>query len=168
MNTTNRKRLVQLLLGAGIASMAAVAWAHPGWHGGPGGCWGYDGADSNASWREVVQQRTTDLHDRLQLNAEQEKAWKQYQETVAANIQARQERERVDFSRLSAPERLEKSQQFARERDERMSRHLESFKAFYATLTPEQRNILDQEGVYHPDYGYHHRGPWHRRGFIPR
>lgn len=168
MRATNRKKLARLLLGVGMASMAAVAWAHPGWHGGPGWCWGYDGGDGGAGWRDAVRQQTADLHDRLKLNADQEKAWKQYQETVTANIRARQEREQVDFSRLSAPERLEKSQQFARERDERMSRHLESFKAFYATLTPEQQEILEKEGVYHPDYGYHHRGPWHRRGLQPR
>lgn len=166
MNIMNRKRLARLLLGAGIASMAAVAWSHPGWHGGPGGCWGYDGGEGPAGWREAVQQRTADLHDRLKLNAEQEKAWKQYQETVTANFRARQDRERVDFSRLSAPERLEKSQQFARERDELMTRHLESFKAFYATLSPEQQEILEREGVFHPDYGYH-RGVRHW-GYQPR
>lgn len=168
MNTTNRKRLAAVLLGAGTAFMAAAASAHPGWHGAPGGCWGYDGGENAAGWREAIQQRTADLHDRLKLNADQEKAWKQYQETVSANIRARQEREQVDFSKLSAPERLERSQQFARERDERMTRHLESFKAFYATLTPEQQSILENESVYHPDYGYHHRGPWHSRGRLYR
>lgn len=168
MNTMNRKGLARLLAGAGMAFMAAVAWAHPGWHGRPVGCHGYDGGENAASRREAIQQRTAELHDRLKLDAVQEKAWNQYQETVAANRQARQEREKVDFSRLSAPERLEKAQQFARERDERMSRHLASFKAFYATLTPEQQEILEKEGVFHPDYGYHHRGPWHRRGVQPQ
>ena len=73
-----------------------------------------------------------------------------------------QDRELVDFSRMTAPERLEKSQQFMKERDARMTKHLEALKAFYSTLSPEQQQIFEAETGPGPGPGWHRGGRWHR------
>ncbi|MDL2284933.1 Spy/CpxP family protein refolding chaperone [Oxalobacter sp. OttesenSCG-928-P03] len=173
MKRMNKKVLAgMLVLGLGAAGVGVTAMANPYWHGGygpghmggGGPCWGYDGGASASSWREVAQQRTAYLHDKLNLNATQEKAWKNYQEAISANIKAAQERELIDYSSMTAPQRLEKSQQLMKEREARMANHLEALKAFYSTLTPEQQQIFDAETGPGPGYGYHRGGRWHRGG----
>lgn len=170
MKKRNRKVLAGILaLGLGAAGAAAIA--QPYWHGGPGPaymgggpCWGYDGGTSASSWQDIARKRTADLHDMLKLNATQENAWKNYQATITANIKAMQEREMMDFSSMTAPERLEKSQQLMKERDDRMARHLEALKGFYSTLSAEQQQIFDAEAGPGPGYGWHRGGRWHRDG----
>ncbi|WAW09585.1 Spy/CpxP family protein refolding chaperone [Oxalobacter vibrioformis] len=174
MKKMNRKVMAGLLvLGLGAAG---VALANPYWHGGGmgpghmgggGPCWGYDGGASASHWRDVGQQRTAYLHDQLKLNATQEKAWKDYQATITANIKAMQDRELIDFSSMTAPERLEKSQQLMKERDARMAKHLEALKAFYSTLSPEQQQVFEAETGPGPGYGYRRGGRWHRGGMGP-
>jgi Spy/CpxP family protein refolding chaperone len=168
-----------LLFGLGAASVGLTAVAQPygqgrhgpghmggygpGFMGGYGPCWQDDGEKNVGQWRERMQQRRADLHDRLQLNPEQEKAWKDYQAVISANMEAMLERERIDFSGMPAPQRLERMQQLMREREARMTGHLEALKTFYATLTPEQQQIFDAETGTGPS-GRYHRGRWHRSG----
>lgn len=172
MKKMNKKALAGMLVfGLGAAGLGVTAMASPYWHGGygpgymmgGGPCWGYDGGEGAANWRDVAKRRTADLQNRLKLNADQEKAWKNYQATISADMKAVQEREMMDFSSMTAPQRLEKMQQLMKERDARMASHLDALKAFYATLTPEQQQIFDAE-TGPGGYGYHRGGRWHRGG----
>ncbi len=166
--TTNKKVLAgMLVLGLGAAGAAVTAFANPyGYgpgHGGGGGmCWGYDGGASSSRWADVGQQRTAALRDRLNLNDAQEKAWRNYQDTVSANIKAMQDRELIDFSDMTAVERMERTQQLIKERDARMEKSLDALKSFYSTLTPEQKQVFDAETG-----GYQRGGRWHRGGMGP-
>lgn len=179
MKRFNKKMLAgMLVLGLGTAGAAVTAVANPYWHGGGygpghmgggggGPCWGYDGGASANHWRDVAQQRTTYLHDQLKLNDAQEKAWKSYQAAITANIKAAQDQELVDFSSMTAPQRLEASQKMMKEREARMANHLEALKQFYATLTPEQQQIFDAQTGPGPRgaYGAQRGGNrWHRGG----
>lgn len=169
MKRMNKKLLARMLVFGIAAGMGGIAMANPYGHGmyGPGYmggmCWGYDGGASAGNWREVAKQRTADLHGKLKLNATQEKAWQNYQATISANVKAMQEREMMDFSSMTAPQRLEKSQQMLKERDARMASHLEALKAFYSTLTPEQQQIFDAE-TGPGRYGYHRGGRGYHGG----
>ena len=172
-----RKRVLAtaLALGLGLGvALTAVAQPYgrgpgPGYMGGPGHmagygpCWQYDDEMNSNARRLQVQQRLSSLQSRLRLNAEQEKAWKDYEAVIVDNVQSMQDRQTPDFAGMSAPERLENVQQLMRERDSRMTRHLEAMKAFYATLAPEQQQIFDAEAGIGP-VGTYREGRWHRRG----
>jgi len=106
------------------------------------GCDGMGRGDNFSERRsERMQQRHQQLHDVLKLSAEQEGAWKTYAESVKPP--ARPKGNRDDWKALSAPERAEKRLEFSSQHQERMREHVAAMKAFYATLTPEQKKIFD-------------------------
>ncbi len=127
-----------LALGAAVAVPAVAGWG------------GGDRCDGPRTERmeKRMEQRHQALHDRLKLNASQEKAWQTYTEKMKSLRPAKGEFDREAMSKLSAPERAEKMQAFAEKRLEAMKKGTEAMKAFYATLTPEQKKIFDEEG-YH-------------------
>ena len=164
---------VAVALGLGVA-LTAVAQPYgrgpgPGYMGGPGymagygPCWQYDDELNADARRSLAQQRLLGLKDRLQLDAAQEKAWNDYEAVIVDNVRSMQDREFPDFAGMSAPERLENVQRLMKERDTRMTRHLEAMKVFYATLTPAQQQIFDAEAGVGP-VGAWRGGRWHRRG----
>lgn len=95
--------------------------------------------------REKMAQRQAALHDKLKLTAAQEPAWKNY---VAASTPSGGKAgwgNRTEMEKLSAPERMEKQLAMSKEREVRMNARLAALKPFYAVLTPEQKQIFNQE-----------------------
>jgi Spy/CpxP family protein refolding chaperone len=95
------------------------------------------------------------LHDKLKLTATQEAAWKTY--VAAVTPPQGQRLERIDWDKLSAPERLERMLAMSREREAQMSHHLAAMKTFYATLTPLQQQIFNDNVGGGAMMRHHHR-----------
>ena len=89
----------------------------------------------------------TALHDALRLRPDQEQAWQIFQRASAGDPQDA-ERHRETFARmdrLAAPQRMDLSIQLMRSDLEQLERRGDALKAFYATLSPEQRESFDRE-----------------------
>jgi len=95
----------------------------------------------------------------LKITSAQESAWNPYAEQIkqhAGEMQAlhNQMRERASGNtRPSAPERVERQAQFAKQQGEYLERLAILTKDLYAVLTPEQRTLADQR----LGGGRHHR-----------
>jgi len=98
------------------------------------------------------EQRKTALHDRLKLNADQEKAWKTFVAKENA-LRPKHRLDRKDLASLNAPQRMEKMLDHMHEREKRMAGMLASLKDFYAVLTPQQQKTFD---AFMPVRGAHH------------
>ena len=123
--------------------------------GGPGNCY----ADHNGPyhghherWKEYHHQRSAALHDRLKLNAEQEKAWTAYLAVMDRNIDSWKPLYRADLEKMTAPERLQAMIDRMKIHEKEMTDQLAALKTFYAKLTPEQQKIFDNESLYYPRY----------------
>ena len=76
------------------------------------------------------------------LTGTQEAAWKTY--IAAATPPAPPARpDRAQWEKLSAPERMEKMMTMMKEREGHMATHLAAMKTFYATLSPLQQQIFN-------------------------
>jgi hypothetical protein len=106
--------------------------------------------------QEQFQRRQAALHDKLKLNASQEAAWKTYVAAITPP-QQQQRPERGDWEKLSAPDRMEKMLAMMKEREAMMSNHLQAMKTFYATLSPLQKQIFDDNVGGGPAMRHHHR-----------
>ena len=115
--------------------------------------------DRVAKMREHFAKRLAKLHDKLKLNADQETAWKTYMAAITPQPHARPERpNRGDWQKLSAPERMEKMLNRMKEAENRLGNALAATKTFYATLTPEQQKIFNDNVGMGPmqRHGHHH------------
>lgn len=114
---------------------------------------GRDGGD----FKERIARRQAALHDKLKLTGDQEAAWKTY--ISAATPPARPARpDRAQWEKMSAPERMERMMTMMKEREGRMATHLAAMKTFYATLSPLQQQIFND------NVGGGMRGHRHGRG----
>ena len=112
------------------------------------------------------------LKAKLQLQAGQEAPWNSFASVLQARpAMAEHMQQHQEMMRLSTPERLDRMKvlrsQHQAEMNAFMDRRAEATKAFYATLTPEQKKVFDEEtarmmqggrageGHHHP----HHHGP---------
>lgn len=153
---------VALLAGT---SVSAMAW------GGGDRCDGPRG-DHSGPRAEKMQQRMTEVHAKrqadlkakLKLGAEQEAAWNAF---VAATqrpmMDPKNRPDPADMAKLTTPERIEKMQALKAQRDAHMNQVADATKAFYSSLTAEQKKVFDDEtakgrGGRHGG-GQHHRGP---------
>jgi hypothetical protein len=53
--------------------------------------------------------------------------------------------ERANFEKMTTPERLDQMQAMKKQRDDQMQQRAEATKAFYATLSTDQKQVFDQE-----------------------
>ena len=89
-------------------------------------------------------QHLTDLKSKLNLQAAQETAWNTF--TQSMQHPARMARpERATFEQMTTPERLDQMQAMKAQRDAHMQQRAEATKAFYATLSADQKQVFDQE-----------------------
>jgi Spy/CpxP family protein refolding chaperone len=105
---------------------------------------------------ERIEQRQQKLHDALKLNASQETAWKTY---IAA-IKPQQpvgRADRTSFKELNAPQRAEKRLEFSKAHIAHQETRLAALKSFYATLTPEQQKVFDEQAGHGRRHGRMHR-----------
>lgn len=103
---------------------------------------GMDHAKMAEKMKAGMAKHQKELHDKLKLTAAQEPAWKTFTDAIApGDMPARPDRAAME--KLSAPERMEKMLTLSKERQGKMEGHLAALKTFYATLTPEQKKVLD-------------------------
>lgn len=129
----------------GVTSSALAEWGGHGC-GGPG--MGHD----RARMEKMREHYQTALHDKLKLNASQEKAWKTFVAEGKA-LRSRAHPDPLAYAGLNAPQRMEKMLGKMHEREARMDKMLAALKTFYATLTPQQQKIFDDSL---PRLGGHH------------
>ncbi|HTT07177.1 MAG TPA: Spy/CpxP family protein refolding chaperone [Gammaproteobacteria bacterium] len=102
-----------------------------------------------------IEQRKTELHDKLKLKPEQEAAWN----TFVEKMKPAQPMERPNWGelkKLPAPDRMGKMLDMMKAREGQMENRLAALKEFYATLTPEQQKIFDGQFAHRFS---HHSGP---------
>ncbi len=98
----------------------------------------------------AADQRLARLKADLKITSAQEPAWNAYAEQIrqhAGEMQALHNTMRDSASgntRPSAPERVERRAQFAKQQQEYLERLAVLTKDLYATLTPEQKTLADQ------------------------
>jgi periplasmic protein CpxP/Spy len=93
---------------------------------------------------ERHMQRLVELKSKLSLQAAQEPAWMTFTQSMQhPGPMARPER--ASFEKLTTPERLDMMQTMKAARDTNMQQRSEATKAFYASLSAEQKQVFDQE-----------------------
>jgi len=103
-------------------------------------------------WAEFMAFKLEKLHAALKVNPSQETAWNEWSGKISAGRSEWKER-RKEFEtwrNLPVPDRMEKMLAFAKERVSKLEERLAATKAFYATLSPEQRQIFDKEFTFGP------------------
>lgn len=96
----------------------------------------------------MIQKRQTELHTQLKLSAEQESAWKVFSAKMAPDGNLAKP-DRAELSSLHAPQRMEKMLAQMKEREARMGERVSAVQTFYATLTPEQQKVFDDQFARH-------------------
>ena len=93
---------------------------------------------------ERHSQHLAELKSKLNLQATQEPAWNTF--TQSMQHPARMARpERASFEKMTTPERLDMMQAMKVQRDAHMQQRADATKAFYATLSADQKQVFDQE-----------------------
>lgn len=89
-------------------------------------------------------QHLAELKSKLNLQAAQEPAWNTF--TQSMQHPARMARpERASLEKMTTPERLDMMQAMKAQRDAHMQQRADANKAFYAILSPDQKQVFDQE-----------------------
>ena len=108
---------------------------------------GMDRAKMAEKIKAGMAKHLAEMHDKLKLSAAQEPAWKTFTDAITSGaIPTRPDRAAME--KMTAPERMEKMLAFSKERQVRMESHLAALKTFYATLTSEQKKIVDASHIH--------------------
>ncbi|MDO5693726.1 MAG: Spy/CpxP family protein refolding chaperone [Pseudomonadota bacterium] len=116
--------------------------------------------------QERRAQRMADLKARLKITAEQEGAWNAYTAAMQPPANAQRLGPRMnsaEFDKLTTPQRIDRLEQFATERQAQMKQRSDAIKTFYAQLSPEQQKLYDDRAMRGGK-----RGPWGGPGHGPR
>lgn len=153
--TTFRKQVLigVAALGIGIGSIAVHA--SPGEHGGDGRH-GAHGEQKMEHMQERMAKRNTELRAKLNLNAEQQKAWDAYVASMKPGEGHAARPSREEMEKLTAPQRMELMQQRMQQGQQRMTERLAATRTFYGVLTPEQRKVFDEN--FHMGREHHGKG----------
>jgi len=92
------------------------------------------------------------LHDALRLRPDQEQSWQIFQRASAIDPEdsARHREAYEKMPGLQAPQRMDLEIQLMRSDVEQLERRGDALKAFYATLSPDQREAFDRETLRPP------------------
>lgn len=90
------------------------------------------------------QERLTELKQQLQLTPAQEGAWTQFSQSMTPPAMMAHRPDREALSRLPTPERIDQMRALRQQHMAEMDRRAEATKAFYASLTPEQKKRFDE------------------------
>ena len=106
-------------------------------------------------------QHLAELKTKLKLQPGQETAWGTFEQSMQMPTNGMRRTDRAAMEKLSTPERLDQMQAHRAQMNAQMDKHIEATKAFYATLSAEQKKVFDAEtarGMRHmgPE-GHHHR-----------
>ncbi len=92
--------------------------------------------------------RMADLKAQLRIEPQQEGAWSAYEAAMQPPAEPwRRRMNRDELAQLNTPQRIDRMQQLAAERQQRMQQRGEATKAFYAQLAPGQQQIFDQQAM---------------------
>ena len=89
-------------------------------------------------------QHLTELKSKLNLQAAQEPAWNTFAQSMQLSAHIARP-ERAAFEQMTTPERLDQMQAMKKQRDAHMQQRTEATKAFYVTLSADQKQVFDQE-----------------------
>jgi periplasmic protein CpxP/Spy len=151
MNKLHRNLLTAAVLAA--AGLAAVAQtqmppAPPAGAGAPRMMQGERGMDPARMQRfreERMQRRLGELKQILQITPQQEGAWTSW--TTALRPAQFQRPSRVEFARMTTPERIDRMKALRAQRSAEMDKRLDATKTFYAGLSAEQKRLFDAQGM---------------------
>jgi len=140
--------IASVLAGAGFGAMAQKSNHDQGMmDGGPR----MHHMDS-AKMEEMHAKRSAELKTKLKITAAQEGAWSTFSAAIkppARNMQAMPDR--AEMEKLTTPERLDKMRtlrtQHMTDMQAEMTKRDDATKAFYATLSPEQKKVFDAESA---------------------
>ena len=112
--------------------------------------------------QQKVDRRLGKLKQKLQITAAQEGAWNAWAGSVKPGAKV-QRPSRQEFAALSTPERIDRLRAARSQRDAEMDRRFDATKSFYATLTPEQKQVFDAASLRSMRHRHHKEG-MSRRG----
>lgn len=112
------------------------------------------------------QERMAELKKQLQITAAQEGAWTQFSNAMNPPATRPQRPDREAMARLTTPERIDQMRSMRAQHMTEMDKRADATKAFYATLTPEQKKRFDEIGSRAMGKRMGHSGPrdGHRGG----
>ena len=110
-------------------------------------------------WEEKAKRLET-LKSDLKLTASQEAGWTEWTDKMKGDGKGWEEKRKNEesWASLPAPERMEKMLAFSKEHIAKQEARLAATKAFYATLSPEQRTSFDK------GFSLGHHGGFGKRG----
>lgn len=118
-------------------------------------------AASHGQWAERAAARQQRLHEALRLTPSQESAWQAWL-AAAPRHEGGARADRGAWKTMSAPQRLELQIARSRQHTERMEARLAALQPLYASLTPEQKKLFDeqrgQRRGHRGQHGMQHRG----------
>jgi hypothetical protein len=150
-----RVLLSSVLAGAGFAALAqgmGGPMGGPPHEGMPAGMHQPDPAKMQA-W---VAKRLTALKAKLKITADQEGAWATFTAAMKPPVNMGQHPNREEWQNLTTPERIDKMRAARSVRQAEMDKRADAVKAFYGTLTPEQKKIFDAQHMRHGRRGGMH------------
>lgn len=121
-------------------------------------------------WRQRMVERHArrmdELKGKLQLSEAQQGAWSEFSSAMQPpTAEQRQRLDRAEFEKLTTPERIDRMQQRAEERQARMKQRGDAVKRFYGQLTAEQQKTFDAQYMRYGRRGMHRgHGPRGERG----
>ena len=130
--------LLKPLLMAGLIAAALTAQAQPAQ---PAGRVEAPRTGRSAEMQSHMTQRANELKAKLKLTPPQQAAWDPYVQAMKPAPHAHPSRAEMD--KLTTPERLDRMRELRRQRDAEMDRRDDATRAFYATLSAEQKKIFD-------------------------
>lgn len=122
-----------------------------------------DPKEMMARWQERHDKHMADLKKDLQVTPAQEAGWNQFANAMRPPATMPQRPDREAMARMTTPERIDQMQALHKQRQAEMDRRGEATKAFYATLTPDQKKKFDAHtaksmgGRHHGSHGHAHR-----------
>ncbi len=106
-----------------------------------------------ASSQTVGQSPINALHQALHLSPQQESAWQAYRAQASAPTRAQDRRRAasVMFPNLSAPQRMDLIEAEMKQELADLQHQSQALKAFYATLSPDQKSTFDAQTLPPPN-----------------
>ena len=89
-------------------------------------------------------QHLEELKASLKLKPEQESQWTTFAASMKLHSPEQHRMAMADMDKLTTPERIDKMSAMKTQRDAEMQKHGEATKAFYASLSDEQKKTFDQ------------------------
>jgi periplasmic protein CpxP/Spy len=96
---------------------------------------------------QMVEQRITDLHSRLDITHAQQSKWNRFAAVMRSNAQqldAAYQRRAEQLDSMSALENMQSYAQIERRRVSDVERLVPAFRALYASLSPQQKRMADE------------------------